>query len=608
MAYIQKLSVPTNKVLSFSLKDFSGGLNNKSDQLKDTEASDLLNMSFVDTTLMEKRKGQMYYDTFICKDKTRVPFLVEFPNDINYIDEYKPYTSKDVLIKATDGKVYFDNVEILESEGKISGVNFTDKYFFSDGSQLYAYGIFAQETTIYEVVTGIAIATPVLMKVVSPVDGFVPLDATHVQGVLQVDYDKFEIAYEPCKNEIGDTSKGANIVPDGINFIVYHNGRLFMSGADKDDDNIFITDVQNPYYFPVTLPIQIPPDSDRVTGLAVFDDSVVIGRKNDMYAIFGETNNTTLGLDLFELKRINTQTGFANHNATDIVNNSLYFLGGDYNVYALNSTRYGVRILSTSLLSKTIDLTKTPINISEDDIEVAYSIFFENEWYLTIKDKVLVYSFFNQAWTMYDNFNARSFYNLDGELIWGNHYGVTAKFSDDTYLDFGLPYKAFWYSRYFDMNEANTFKHFREVFLTAHVYDDYKSDINVVFEIDYVDVKDIFLVSNQISTFGETVWGARFITRNIVESLPLIIGRRGRNLRFKISNGYYIDGSVDWITDLANYPGKKDGTLVEVLVNTTYGDAGLYLLTKGDWVLQEDLNQKMKIYQVNGDYELRGKR
>ena len=118
MAYIQKLSVPTNKVLSFSLKDFSGGLNNKSDQLKDTEASDLLNMSFVDTTLMEKRKGQMYYDTFICKDKVRVPFLVEFPNDINYIDEYKPYTSKDVLIKATDGKVYFNNVEILESEGK----------------------------------------------------------------------------------------------------------------------------------------------------------------------------------------------------------------------------------------------------------------------------------------------------------------------------------------------------------------------------------------------------------------------------------------------------------------------------------------------------------
>ena len=35
-----------------------------------------------------------------------------------------------------------------------------------------------------------------------------------------------------------------------------------------------------------------------------------------------------------------------------------------------------------------------------------------------------------------------------------------------------------------------------------------------------------------------------------------------------------------------------------------------YLYTKGSWEKQEneDINQRMKIYEVNGEYELRGKR
>ena len=62
MAYIQKNTPPPNKILNFSLRNFSGGLNNASDLLEDNESSDLLNMSFVDETLLEKRKGQELFD------------------------------------------------------------------------------------------------------------------------------------------------------------------------------------------------------------------------------------------------------------------------------------------------------------------------------------------------------------------------------------------------------------------------------------------------------------------------------------------------------------------------------------------------------------------
>ena len=83
-----------------------------------------------------------------------------------------------------------------------------------------------------------------------------------------------------------------------------------------------------------------------------------------------------------------------------------------------------------------------------------------------------------------------------------------------------------------------------------------------------------------------------------------MIGRRGRSIRFKITNGYDVDVEIDTIDELEVYPEKKEGLLVKLK------DVGYYLYTKREWVLLEEqaLNQRMKFYQINGDYEMRGKR
>ena len=593
MAYVQKTIPPPNKVLSFSLKDFSGGLNNVSDQLKPEESPNLLNMSFVDETLMEKRLGQMYYDELNLTDS------------VTFIDEFRPYTDNDVLIRCSDKAIYFNTTKLTDVVAKVHGINFEGKYFFSDGTDLYVYGKFPQAESTYEKIIGTAINSYILMKVVSPTDGHTMLDTTHVKGITNYDYTSKKIYYEPCENEFKDAYKGANKVPEKVKYFVNHKGRLYLSGSEKDNDNVFLSDVQNPYYYPTALPLQLPPNSDKVVGMHVYDDCVIVGRHDDLYAIMGETNNPLLGIDMFKLKRLNTHTGFASHNAIDIVNNYLFYLGNDGNVYALTSAKYDDKNLITTIISRQIDIEKKPINLSLDEISDACSIYFDEEWYLSIKDKILIYSYKNRTWTMYNNFNATSFYNINNVLIWGNNVGRTVKFTDGEYLDFGLPYQAYWWSKRFDMDESNSFKQFREFFLVAHTYEAYDSDILICFEIDYADVKDILETSNRISVWGKSMWGNRFINRNIIESLPLVLGRRGRNLRFKFYNGYFIRESVATYNDLANVSSKEENIVVKTL------DTGnLYLYTDKTWVLLEnrDINQRMKIYQINGDYELRGKR
>lgn len=592
MAFIQKNTPPPNKIMTFSLKNFAGGLNNRSQLLEDNQAYNLVNMRFTDDTVMEKRFGSARVDE------------INVGAPITFMDEYRPYHAHDQLIRSTSEKMYVNDTELTTLHGDMCGVNFRGKYYFADGASLRVYGTFGSETTTYEKIIGEAVETNVLMEVVNPPEDFTPLDKEHVKGVVVVDYTNYKVWYEPCALEIEDPYKGANVLPENPKYVVSHKGRLFVSGSEKDDDNIFITDINNPYYFAVSLPIQIPPNSDKVRGLHVYDDSVVVGRKEDLYAIHGMTNNPELGIEVFQLRKLNAHTGFANHNAISVAHNYLFFLGSDGNAYSLSSTHHDEKTMTTSILSRQINLFSFPIDLKRTDVESATSVFFDDEWYISMKDKVLVYNYRHLAWTMYNHLDIRSFYKKGTQLVWGNERGDTLTFSND-YLDEGIPYRAFWSSKVFDMDDANSNKQFREFFIVAHTFFEYKSDIRLTFEVDYVDVDDSVVINNQIAIWGRSRFGERFITRNINASLPFVIGRRARGIRFTFSNSYDVDGVVDTLSELETYQGKTEGLLVECNETNAY-----HLYTGGAWkqLEEEDYNQAMRMYQVNGDYEIRGKR
>jgi hypothetical protein len=592
MSFIQNVQPPKNQRLEFNLEDFTGGLNNRSSVIRNNEASYVLNMHFTHQNVLEKRKGFKLVDD------------LTLPEAVTYVDLYKPYNSDDQLIRASNTEVYAEGFKVQDVLGEIDAVNFQGMYFFADGDSLYVYGSFLETTGTYLEIIGTIPDTYVTLKVVNPPGDFEPLPEEHTRGKMVYDYDNMTVHYEPCLNELEDSYLGANLLPEHPKFIESHKGRLFISGDNKDDDNVFITHTSNPFYFAVGLPIQLPPSSDKVRGMVIYDDAVIIGRERDIYRIIGETSNPNLGFALFELRKINTHTGVANNKCFDVAHNYLFFLGSDGVAYALSTTRMDERLVGTQIISEQLDLFKDPINGTTENILDASTVFDTEYWFVTIGDKTLVYSYRHRAWTMFDYIDMYApFYYYD-KLIWGRRDGSLAEFSED-YLDNGRPIYATWSSNNFDFGSATRYKQFREFFLVAHAYDDNDSDIRVTFEIDYSDVRNATTVENKISYWGIAKFGDRFINRNINASVPFVIGRRARYMRIKISNGYEFNTVVPTEIDLLDISRKYNymGAIVE--------ETGVhYYYEDGTWtpLSTDEINQPMRVYKVNGDYEMKGKR
>ena len=142
--------------------------------------------------------------------------------------------------------------------------------------------------------------------------------------------------------------------------------------------------------------------------------------------------------------------------------------------------------------------------------------------------------------------------------------------------------------------------------ISAHTYEAYLSDIYIGVEIDYIDASNEFHVESVVTLWGKAKFGEKFINRNITASLPLWISRRGRTIRFTIMNGYVYEGYVNTLADRDNWPDKYTGMVLYVLSNITF-----YLYNDDrEWEVLDNsqMNQRMKIHQLNIDFETRGAR
>lgn len=591
MYYQRNIPSPA-RIYSFTLQNFVGGLNNRDQLPLENQATDVMNMSFTQDGVMEKRKGTKFFDS------------LNLGEPITWIDEFKPHKEDNVMVRATRTKVYIGDALIRNVTGQIHGINHMGKYMFCDGKGLWAYGRFDETAGTYVRIEGTQTTNYVLMEIVSPPEGFTPLGDEHKEGVRVLDFTNRKVWYEPCNQEIKDTFKQGNVVPKDPRFIVAREGRLYLAGSDEDDDNVFISDTGNPYYFPASLPMQLPPNSDRIAGLAVYNDAIVVGRRLDIHAIIGDTNRTDMGLQVFTLEKLNSHFGFASQRSVRNAHNYLFFLGSDSQFYILKSLDLYSDKLSTQVISKTVNIHGAPISVQKDDIWNASSCFHDDNYYTAVGDKIMVYNYLHQAWTVFDQINATSMYVLFDTLMMGDKNGRTLVHSED-FLDTGKPFMGYWRSRWFDMGDANSFKMFRDFFITSRSKKEYVSNVNLKFEVDYNDVDRSVDVSTNFSIYGKTRWGERYINREISTSLPFMIYRRGRQIRITFSNGEWINKEVANVSDLENILGIYDGMLIKVLA-----DGKIYVNDEGAWRIAEEgeYNQGMCVLQLNGEYETKWKR
>lgn len=676
-----RLNMPDSPMrLTFTLNDFSGGLvNNVNDaKMKDSESPDMLNMQFRNDGLIQKRPGLVHVHT--CKERTNISDCIPFefqPNEFVYIYRtpyqlyYESHEGKQIVIwespVTTLPPPHTDYLGV-----KICHVHFMNTLMFTDGQNLYKFK-FDEET-----------GEPRTYKIVAPPEEFTPNPAPALTGetkenlignfkylhwdfepgidyrdetytqqdengyayyldeegnrVYQSNFMKwdnslpggflYETWYEPCEYELEDGYKGINLIPPPARLIEVHKDRLYVAGSDYDRNMVWVSDILNPLYFPVSTALSTPPNDDYITALHNYNDTLIIGRRDTIFSLFGNTNRNTTS-DMYVLTELNCHTGMANQYSVNKVFHMLFYVGSDGNFYKLHPPSTTSDSFYTTQLNTKIDITLPPFNLEVSCATLSCSEFDAKEglWYIQLGDHTLVYNYSLMAWTRYNNVNALKFFVVNGKVqyinTFGSIYQMPSKDANQDYFDdvyesvidrvIKIPINAYWSSRNMDMGQPARVKQFRDTYVTSESFEDYPTVVNVKYEVDYVDIADSFTIENEIAKWDRAIFNqSKFTSRNIDRSLPLMLNRRGRTLKVFYGSGYKYVGLWFMI--------PEPGSIEEGQIFYSMEDDALFLRVpcrrefkniKDRYYInltEKKLNDALLVHNVTGLYELKGYR
>ena len=604
--------------ITFSIKNFTGGLNNvvSPSRISDSESPDLLNVRFRKDGVLEKRSGLASYN-FLAPGHT-------INGDLNgawviKVDDLREglllHVNRDLIYVTTQGiPVYIPWGQASQLRSiELSVAQFQDKiYFVDNGLRVHFLKIEELEDDN---------PSPNIYYICDPPVGFTPKPKPATKGVTKEApsvYGKpnmIDTWYEPCEYELEDGYKGLNVTENfRKRYICVHKDRLYIAGNDEDSNMLYISDILNPFYFPASLPIQTPPDGDRIVALKEFGDSLIIGRKDSMFALTGNTNRP--GDEAYKLTKITTHTGVVNHKCIDNVQGFLFYVGNDSNLYKMSYAITDTPTLLTRKLNNTVDLKKTPLNKTKEDISNAHTFYdkYNGEWWVQLGKDSLVYNYDYQAWTRHTGCDNRMMLHYQDKFTLCRENCTFTYFDDTVYYDYDyeyptlrLPIPCYWTSKDIDFGEATRIKQIRDTYLVSEVFDEKKCDIRVKYDVDYVPIENESRVESEISLWDKARWDKnRFISTNIARSLPIMVGRRGRTFRAWIGNGYVFK---DYVEELPHQSESNPGDLF-------FCNGKFYVRTPRDYETREyyrelsedELYQPMKIYELSGLYEFKGYR
>lgn len=647
-----RLSIPdTPTRLTFTLNDFSGGLVNNVNDVKmlDNQSPDMLNMQFRNDGLLQKRPGIIHFLNTKDGDMLIDCIPYEYAPDLYLMIFVAPYHAYYIgfdgepvlfwvhpIIKVPATETDDEGNEVPNFAHK--GVDFSLKYVHYNGSLLFTEGDF-----VYEFTYNPEDALPKIYKYVNAPKNYTPEPKPAVTGKTKTKFiekftypyepswkcgELYEKWYEPCEFEREDGYKGLGLLPPTIGFMAIHKDRLYLSGSEYDPNMIWISDILNPCYFPASLTIQTPPTDDYITALHTYNDALIIGRRDSIYALFGNTNRTDSDYQ-YNLVKLNTHTGIANNNCVNNVYHMLFFVGTDGNMYKLLPPGISSDSIYTKQVNTLLDITLPPLNLSPYIVSLCESCFDGKEglWYIQLGDETLVYNYTLMAWTRYRNINALNFFIFNNEVYFvrcgGGVYKLPGKNANQSYFDevydgdagrvLKLPVNAYWTSRNMDFGVPARVKQFRDTYVTTESFEDHPTKVNVKYEVDYVDIYESYLVENEIAKWDKAIFDkSKFTSRNIDRSLPLMINRRGRTIKVYYGSGYKYLGV--WMEV------PEPGSVEEYNIIYSREDDALFLRvpyregfeTKKDKyyinLSELEIDDALLVHNITGVYELKGYR
>ena len=616
----KKNNIPTVERTEFCIRNFSGGINNviSPSRLQDNESPDMLNISFSDDGTLQKRPGLRLQDdkTGTMQEGLLRAFEIKCPNN----KSGWLLNKKDALIYiSSSGRYTYIDWNRGHKDKPISGVQFMDKFFFVDGGvRIHYFKIDELEQP----------GDPYIYWIKSPPSGYVPNPKPATTGIVKQEknkdfYNYIDVWYEPCEYELEDGYKGINFAEFHPTLITTVKDRLYVSGNYMDNNMVYISDILEPHYFPASLPIQMPPNGDYVTAMHIFNNTLIIARNNDMYALHGNTNRTDNSAT-YSLKHINTHTGMPNDRCANIVHHFLFYVGTDGNCYKLSYSLSDTGAVVSKKLNTKIDFKLKPFYKNIKEIRQAHTGYepVKGEWYVQIGDDTFVYNYNLLAWTRYKGIRCESFLTTNDSFYLARSNCMLYEFDNSIYYDYNgeqnvkIPIHSYWQSKDIDFGRPASVKQVRDTYLVSETFDHVSTDIKLRMNVDYVDVSKEHNIVGEASFWDEAKWDVnKFIGHNINRSYSMMIGRRGKVFSVYISNQGEFRGVYDSMPVLDEIS-KMDYNDVFYVVDDNehtlkYYKKGNYNPEIGGYhveINEKDLFQPMKIHEFNGLYELKGYR
>lgn len=358
-------------------------------------------------------------------------------------------------------------------------------------------------------------------------------------------------------------------------FSVWYKGYQVASGVDTQphrvyfsrvsDESIFTnsaTDLNNSTEVPGATVFNgsgaqyidvNPGDGDKVTGLGIFGDILIIFKEFSIYQFTLEETGATVAQP--NLLSITKAAGCVSHKSIVPVENDLYFLSREGVRVIGNEANY-FNSIRTSLISQPIQPIIDAIKASE--ASKSCGVYYNDEYILTIPDSAgtmgttIVYNRIFRAWSKWTNCNTDSFLkyvssNNDILLLFLQDDGTKVQqFTPGVYSDDGQPIDSYILSKVFDFGNPDITKYFVDLGLMFRTISG-EINIEVYTEGNVLYGGAVGLAGNPVvdgmglTMLGYTVLGEGGGTGGTGEAFAdevrrVVINTNSTSIRFKISN------------------------------------------------------------------------
>jgi hypothetical protein len=495
------------EIEEYRIFNFSGGLNNQfsNSLLEDHESSELMNVVLNEKGVFRKRKGLTPAEGFgngtergkiIQIYSDNIQYLVS--SDSSHIDRYFQFVQLEDFSVWTKDLMTDAWIEVT-----MDSLPFTSKFqFFTFNRQVYF---------------------------VNPTQGGFKLNVlNNTLGELW-----WEVA------DVGG-------IPNA-SMVAIRDSRVFYSGDPTNLEYVYYSQIANcesvnmninDSVYGGTTPeggggiiriATIP--NGPVTGLEVFQDTLIIFKESTVHALSGKDPLTD-----WKITPISVAMGCIDHNTIQRANNAIYYLSKD-GVYSIYSP-FQAQISATPISIKIQPEIRKYV-----ECENKHSVFANSKYYLFCDEMTLMFDDNLSAWTKFDLKTSCSFYDgVVNEVLTANELGYVYKFSktsiDDEFKPNEFtPINSYYCTPFLSLGAPEKTKKFKWIKTFFRPNQVENSSIDLEIEIDYIQSWATLNSEYIAATWGSGEWGRTHwgTPRDEISDYKRINGL-GSYIRFTFSN------------------------------------------------------------------------